>query len=278
MSRAARRRGDPRKRPRQLVFLLAGVVAVLAITGGIVFALVSGGDDSSDDATRGGDGTPGNRTPSTSGTRGGPEPVLNGPAVKYAASEQEIGGGIEALPSESTDLTLELFADPSFGPFKDSTEGKARSGEWGYAGGYVGSLQPDGLAAGVVLGRYYVRLETHLFQTTEGASRAYAWYADQYGANQAVDEQEASPLGNESSGWKGVLGKVGSTELDRVFHRFVFRRGNLVAMVETVGADTFMTIDPAREIGVVVDERALGNRAAPTPTPGGGAVPPPTVR
>lgn len=257
MNRAARRRGDLGKHRKQLIWLLIGAVAILFVAGGVVFALTRGDDD----------------TPTPAGTRGGAEPVLAGPAVKYAASQDEIGGGIEAVPNESTDLSADLFADPSLGPFIDSTEGKAKASEWGYVEGYIGSFQPDGLTAGVVLGRYYVRLETHLFGSAEGAQAAYEWYVDRFGSNPAVAEEDTAPLGNDSSGWRGVLGKVGTTELDRVFHRFIFRRGNLVAMVETIGADTFMTIDPAREVAVVVDDRALGNRAASTPTPSGGALP-----
>ncbi len=274
MNRAARRRGDPGgKQRRRLILLVAGTVAILAMAGATVFALLSRDNGDDDTADPGAEGRPGIRTPSTGGTSGGPSPVLAGPAVKYAASEEEIGGGIEAVPNESSDLTPELFADPSLGPFRDSIEGKAKVSEWGYVDGYVGSFQPDGLAAGVVLGRYYVRLETHLFRSPEGAAAAYDWFVERYGANSAVKRQEAAQLANESGAWSGVLGKVGSTDLDRVFHRFTFRRGNMVAMVETIGADTFMTIDPARDVAVIVDDRALGNRAAPTPTPSGGALP-----
>lgn len=276
MNRAARRRGDPRKQRQQLTWLLVGAVAILIVAGGVVFALVTRGEG--DSPTPAGDGTPGIRTPSTGGTRGGPAPVLGGPAVKYAASQQEIGGGIQAVPNESANITPETYADPSIGPFKDINIGRDTVRQWGYKEGYLGVFQPDGLASGMLLGRFYVRLETHLFESTAGATNAFKWYSDLYNSASGVEKTDSNPLANESGSWRSVLGKIETSDLDRVYHRFVFRRGNMVSIVQTVGADTFMTIDPARDIAVIVDDRALGNRAAPTPTPSGGTLPPTPVR
>jgi hypothetical protein len=276
MNRAARRRGEePGARWRQLLLLLGGAVAVLLVAAAVVFALVSGGDDG--DANPAAGGTPGIRTPSTGGTRGGPEPLLDGPASKFVASEQDIGEGLQGVPDESSVLTPATFADASLGPFRNIDEGRAKVQEWGYLEGQIGILQPDGLLAGVVQGRYYVRIETHLFGSIQGASDAFDWYNELYAGNDALTAEQAEPLANESASWKSIDGKVENSDLDRAYHRFIFRRGNLVAIVQTVGADTFMTIDPARDIAVIVDERALGNRAAPTPTPSGGTLPPTPV-
>ncbi|MEX0783976.1 MAG: hypothetical protein WD557_15150 [Dehalococcoidia bacterium] len=248
---------------------------MLFIAVAVVFALASGGDDG--DANPGVGGTPGLRTPSTGGTRGGPQPVLSGPASKFAASQEDIGDGIQGVPNESASLTPATFADPTLGPFRTIDEGRQKLAEWGYQEGYLGVLQPDGLLAGVVQGRFYVRVETHLFASIEGATAAFDWYDQIYSGIDALEPEQAAPLANESASWKSLEGKVENTDLDRAYHRFVFRRGNLVAIVQTVGADTFMTIDPARDIAVIVDERALGNRAAPTPTPSGGTLPPTPV-
>ncbi len=277
MNRAARRRGDsPKGRARQLLLLAGGAAALLAVAAGIVFAVVSaGGDDAG--ANPGVGGTPGIRTPSTGGTRGGPEPVLTGPASRLAASAEDIGGGIQGVPPESLNLTPDEYADPSLGPFRNIDEGRDKVTEWGYVEGYVTVLEPDGLLAGVAQGRFYVRVEAHLFGTPQGAAAAFAWYNDIYSGIDGLTPEDAAPLANESASWKSLQGKIENTDLDRAYHRFIFRRGNLVAIVQTVGADTFMTIDPARDIAVVVDERALGSRAAPTPTPSGGTLPPTPV-
>lgn len=276
MNRAARRRGEPgRSQGRQLLLLLAGAAAILAVAGVIVFVLVSRDDDGGA-STPAGDSTPGIRTPSTGGTRGGPAPVLSGPAVKYAAAQQEIGGGIQAVPNESANISAEMYADPKLGPFKDINVGREKVREWTYKEGYLGVFQPDGLASGVLQGRFYVRLETHLFDSVDGATKAFKWYAELYNGIEAVEKAEARELANESAAWRSVAGRYGKIEtsdLEGVQHRFVFRRGNMVGIVQTVGADTFMTIDPARDIAVIVDDRALGNRAAPTPTPSGGTLP-----
>jgi hypothetical protein len=273
MNRAARRRGDtPESRWKQFALIAGGIAAMLAIAGGVVFALVASDDDG--EAGTSTDSTPGIRTPSTGGTRGGPNPTLTGPSAKFAASAEDIGGNIQGVADESRTVTSSTFADPSVGPFTSIDEGRQKVQEWGYQEGYVTVLQPDGLLAGVVQGRYYVRQEVHLFRDPAGAAAAFDWYANLYDGLEGVEAQEANPLANESASWRSIDGKIENSDLDRAYHRFIFRRGNLVAIVQTVGADTFMTIDPARDVAVIVDDRALGNRAAPTPTPSGGLLPP----
>jgi hypothetical protein len=258
-----------------LILGLAAVVVVLLVAIGLVFAFVRSGDDA-EPAAAGTEEPHANRTPSTAGTQGGPEPVLSGPATRYAASQAEAGPSLQGVPDESFTTTPDIFADAEVGPFKDSDEGKARAAEWGYKEGYIGILQPDGLLAGVVQGRYYVRMEVHLFNSVNGAVAAYAWYDNLY-TSLGAQKVATTRLANQSQGWKSIQGKVEGTDMDRVYHRFIFRRGNMVAIVQTVGADTFMSIDPARDIAVIMDDRALGNRAAPTPTPSGGQLPPSPV-
>jgi hypothetical protein len=62
-------------------------------------------------------------------------------------------------------------------------------------------------------------------------------------------------------------GLVGTSDVVAVFHRYVFRRGTVVTWVQTYGAEAYMTIDPAREVAVIIDDRILGNTEAAEPTP-----------
>jgi hypothetical protein len=265
MDRAARRRGDsPQSRWRQPLLLLGGSAAILEVAAFLVFMLVrAGGDDAEADPA--------------STDNGGPQPQLSGPASKFAASAAEIGGGIQGVPPDSFEVTSQMYTDPQVGPFGTTEEGVAKVAEWDYREGYIGSFDPDGLVAGLVQGRYFVRIETHLFGTSQGAAAAFAHYNELYASIDGLAPEDVTPLANQTAGWTSLGEKIGSTDLDEVYHRVIFRRGNLLAIVQTVGADTFMTIDPARNIAAIVDERALGSRAAPTPTPSGGTLPPSPV-
>jgi hypothetical protein len=171
--------------------LLGGGAAVVLVAAAIVFAVVSGGDDDAA-ADPGVGGTPGIRTPSTGGTRGGPSPVLTGPASRFAASAEDIGGGVQGVPPESYDLTPDTYSSPELGPFRNIDEGRAKVSEWGYSEGYVSVLEPDGLLAGVVEGRFYVRVEAHLFQTPQGAAAAFSWYNEVYAGIDTLSEEDAS--------------------------------------------------------------------------------------
>src|SRR5690606_6862116 len=98
-----------------------------------------------------------------------------------------------------------------------------------------------------------------LFAGTAGAIDAYNWFTDLYGRTDGSQSQDVAQLANQSSGWKKKQGTIPSSNVEGVAHRFIFRRGNMVGIVQTSGADTFMTIDPARDIAVIIDDRALGN-------------------
>jgi hypothetical protein len=262
MDRAARRRGDaPRSRWRQLLLLLGGTAAFLLVAAVIVvFIVVSAGGDDADADPQG-------------NSNGGAQPQLAGPASRFAASAADIGGGIRGVPPESFDVNPQMYAQDQIGPFATTEEGLAKVEEWDYSEGFIASLEPDGLTAGLAQGRYYVRIETHLFGTSQGAAAAFSAYTELYAARNTLTAEAIAPLANQSAAWKSIGEKIPNTDLDEVYYRVIFRRGNLLAIVQTVGADTFLTIDPARGIAAMVDERALGSRAAPTPTPSGGTVP-----
>lgn len=231
---------------------------VVAIGGlALIAAACGGGDDG---------GSPqADLSPSTGGVSGGPEPLLEMPVARYAPSLEEMPGRFEVNTPETFGLTAATWS--VIGPFDNPQEGEQLAGDWGYVEGWRVLYNPDGQLAGVVEGRYYATIEVHLFETTAGAAEAYARYLDRSINKAGSDRQNTRPLANESSGWELVEGTVGGTDMVAVYHRFIFRRGNLVGMVLTYGGQPFLTINPARDIAVIIDERALGERDAIEPTP-----------
>ncbi len=240
--------------------------AVLLLT----FAAACGGSEGSGAPTLDGSTDVGQTpvvTPSTGGTEGGPSPVLFGPASRFLPSEEDLQGYYRADSANALGVGVELYGQ--VGPFKNPTEGQELAAEWGYEEGFIVGFDPAGLLSSVVQGNYYVTTEAHIFSSVEGAQSAYQQYVSFYEGTEGVEPQPMKPLANESSAWRAIGDKLGSTELDSVYHRFVARRGNVIFQVETLGASLFMTPDAAREVAIIMDERALGERPAPTPTPSG---------
>jgi hypothetical protein len=164
-------------------------------------------------------------------------------------------------------MNLELFG--VLGPFVNSKQGQDKGKEWDFQEGFTVAFDPAGLLSAVVQGSFYITVQTYLFSTTDGAELAYKQFESFYKGTPGIDPQPTKGLGQHSSGWRAVQGKLGSSGVDAVFHRFVYQRGNMVAQVETLGGLPFMTIDFAREVAVIIDSRALGQRPAPIPTPAG---------
>jgi hypothetical protein len=232
--------------------LMASLVALLGVACG-------GGDDDAPKAT------PTVAGVSTGGTSGGPEPILQGPASRYAVDLKDLKTAYKVDPNETYNYLLTSFA--AQGPFKSQAEGEQLAKQWEILDGYKASYVPDGQLAGVLQGAYYVTAETFLFKQATGASAAYAKFVDTYKSNSGSEPQSAKQLGNESSGFKLVKGTVGNSSVVAVYHRFVFRRGNVVGVVQTYGREQTMTIAQARDIAVMMDDRALGKRDASIPTP-----------
>lgn len=259
MSRAAptfRPRGAPPSRRRRPLLAIGAVVLVaLALAGGLTAFFLTRDD-----------GPPGPPLgSSTGGTLGGPQPVLKGPVAPYLAQLGDLPRGYVVYPNDTFGLSDLAFA--AKGPFKSVADGQNLATRWGYVDGYQASYYPDGFLAGVVQGGYYVFVEGYLFSNLDGAREAYQTFEDYYRNAPGSLQETVQGLGNQSSAWKILQGTVGTTELPAVYHRFLFRRGTLVTVVQTFGAEPFMTVDRARDVAVVVDEKALGNRPAPTPTP-----------
>ena len=107
----------------------------------------------------------------------------------------------------------------------------------------------------------------HSFRTIEGARDAFAHY-ESWSTDAEGSETESAPdLGNEAGAWSFLTGTVGNSDVERIFHRVLLRRGNIIADVLTEGGQPFMTIDQAAGFAQIIDERATGGRAAELPTP-----------
>jgi hypothetical protein len=229
----------------------------LVLVAGLV-ALVAAGCGGGDDAEAG------TRTPSTGGVAGGPEPRVDPPSARYAPFLEDLDRGFEVYPPEVFGLSPTTWG--LTGPFPGE-DGEALAEDMGYIEGYQVQYNPQGLLAEVLQGSYYLTIQTHVFRNVEGATEAFAAYRETTTNTPGAEQVSPRGLGNEWVAYALPRGTVGNSDVVAVFHRFVFRRGNVVAWVQTYGAEPFMTIDAAREVAVMIDNRVLGNVEASEPTP-----------
>lgn len=245
---------------------LAAVLCALAV---VMLAAACGGDG---DASAG-DPSPDGQdqataTPTSSSTadpgNGHSEPVVvEGPASKYAVSQDDLGRGYITDIEQTFVLDAATYGQTS--AFKDEGDGEALLRSWGYISGYETHYEPEGRLTAVLNGAYYLWVETHLFETEEGAKKAFEFFNSKLATtSQPVN---ADRVGDESSAWRLIYDKVPNSTVDAAFHRVVVRRGNLVAIVATWGAEPFMRADHAIGWAKVIDEKALGTRQAIEPTP-----------
>jgi hypothetical protein len=218
------------------------------------FALACGGDDGGDDIA-----------PDASTGQSEPGRLLTEPPAAYAPAVEELAGFFSVQDNETYGLSAGTFA--SLGPFDSRADGERLADEWGYDSGFRVIFQPDGLLAGVLEGRFFATIMIHEFETTQGAQEAFAHYKTWSDGRAGSEKEEAPDLGNESGAWSIVLGTVGNTEMETVYHRVVIRRGNIIADILTEGGKPFMTIDQAAGLAQIFDERATGTRPAEMPTP-----------
>lgn len=251
------RSGGDQSRPWIKYAALSGVaaLAVVGIVLVVMFALGNGGD---------GDGDPLPR--STAGTAGGAEPLLEPPAYAYVVQLDDIGPTHDTGPIETYILSADGFA--SSGYFASISAGEQAVKEWAYLDGYQALLQPLGQAADAAQGQVYVRSESFIFGNVDGARNAFDYLVRFHEQRPGSEKVETAPLANGSAAFSLVQDTIPNTELPAVYHRFLFRRGNLVSIVQVFGALQFTSIDEARDFAVIIDEKALGQRPAPTPTPG----------
>jgi hypothetical protein len=142
--------------------------------------------------------------------------------------------------------------------------------QWGYLGGYEAGWRPEDTAAGstdkaVLQGSYYINVEAHLFSNSDGAHKMYDFFAKNLGS-QGTEVQVAT-LGNQSQVWSFPQGIITGSNQPSIDHRMLFRRGNLVVVVRTLGAQSLMSGAQVRGIAQMIDDKALGKREAVQPTP-----------
>ncbi len=227
-----------------------------------LFLAVTAACSSNDDGNSGG---------STGGTQGGPSPVLEGPANRFAPFVEEMPGVFDVNPPETFTVSNDVWILPDVGPFRSATDSALFGEEHTYVDGWNVLYTPDGLLAGVAQGRYYATIQVFLFDTASAGAAAYDAYFQQARGPSGSVEVTTRGLGNRSSAWQFIEGTVGNTEIPAVYHRVLLQRGNLVAVVQTYGGEPFMSIDPARDIAVIIDDKALSESSAIAPTP----IPPP---
>jgi hypothetical protein len=207
------------------------------------------------------------RAISTGGVAGGPEPLVPGPAGRYIPPREDLKGSqFRINPFETFAFTTDSFANNQL--FKDPEEGQKFIQDYRYGEGYQVYFEPDGLLAGVLTGKYFATVEAHLFASQGGASAGFKKFTEQSEKTAKTERLSPAALGNDFSAFKLLTGQaVGSSNVKEVYYRFIFRRGNLLGVVQVYGGDGLLTIDAARDIALSMDERALGRKPAPPPTP-----------
>lgn len=192
------------------------------------------------------------------------EPKLAMPASRFALGLTDLGNAWITNVPDTWVLTVDNYGKTSV--FGTADEGTRLLKDWGYLGGYETGFRPEGADRAILSGSYQIANETHLFKDEDGATRAYTYFETKLkaGGAQAV---AIAQVGNQSSGWKVAAGKVGNSSIDATVHRILFRRGNLVVVVATYGADPYMTPGIVRKLARMVDDKAVGQREAIEPTP-----------
>lgn len=206
------------------------------------------------------------RPPSTGGTAGGQEPILKIPAAAYSIDNDDLmDGEYKVNPPETYIVNAPRFA--LLGQFQSGQVATSAIEQWGFLEGWNVQFDPVGQLSAVVDGGYYLTAASYLFETTEGAIAAYDSFGAQYSRVSSSQQVDAPQLGNASAGFSLESGVVGRSNLPNVYHRFLFRRGNMVAVVQVNGAGPYVSMDIARDYAVIIDDKALGKRPANLPTP-----------
>jgi|GEM_PF-4788641 len=249
------------RRNRPLVLLLGGLVIIAAaVAAAFVLAGNNEGSDSVGDVVK--EKTP---TQSRSGTVGGPDAITQLSPAEASLNIDELPPGYEVDQSSTFAMNLTTFASSYW--FRNNREGEEKAREWGIINGFQVYYQPKGLFADVLRGIPYITIETYQFEDQAGARKAYAHLHNVLKNTPTSEPVEARPLANESAAYRIIQGTVGTSEQVAVYHRYIFRRGNTVVAVQTWGGDSYMNIDPARNIAAAIDDKLLGTRPAVEPTP-----------
>jgi hypothetical protein len=197
-------------------------------------------------------------------------PIVTGPVSQFSVLVEEVpGGGNLVVHNDRTFvLTADVYAKTT--AFANEAEGKKTLTDWGYREGYETAISPEGGNDAILNGGFVVLQEIHMFATAAGAEAAFQFFREKVATNGISIELRTVSVGDESFATQTVSGKIGagSANVDRVLHQVLMRRGNIVAVVMTVGAGPVMNVEPAGELATIVDEKIRGQREHPTPTPG----------
>ena len=252
------------KRLRQnqpLLILLAGVVVIaMGVVGG--FLLFGGGDNNSSAA--GQVIKEKNPTQSTAGTVGGPDQVFDVSPKQASINLEELPENYEVDVPDTFAMTVSTFSSSYW--FKSDQEGLDRAKEWGILDGFQVFYQPKGLVAEVLTGSPYIHVESYKFASVDGAKKAWAHFDGFVSRTKGSEAVEAKPLANDSAAYRFIEGTLSVSEQVAVYHRYSFRRGNMIVTVVTWGGENYMNIDPARNIAAAIDDKLLGTRPAVEPT------------
>jgi hypothetical protein len=250
------------------------VIAVCALS--LAPFLVSCGDDgggtaaaaTSPSAATPGGGTAASGTPAAASTAA---PRLPGPASQYSVSIDDLG--LNWITEIRSTFVIDAAsyaksASGSTGPFASEAEGMKLLKEWGYGSGYQTAYRPEGGDQAVLTnGSYYIQVETHIFNDVAGAQAAYTYFAKYVGSTRGLQPVSTKPLGNQFASYVATLGKIGNSSVNATYYHIVFRRGNLVTVVLTKGAEGLTRVDDAWGVANMADEKALGKRTPVVPTP-----------
>ncbi len=240
--------------------LLLALGACLAVS---LLGAACGGDDDA-----GASSEPG-KTPAAAASQGTPA-VLSGPASKYSLLQEDLGRGYITDIKGTVVLDLKNYAGTPV--FKTAAEGEKQLTEWGYIDGYQTAVEPEGREEATLTGAYALVMETHLFNDAAGAKKFYDYL--QTVRNKQSTIVQAQQVGEESVVAYLTTGKIRGSNVDRAIHQLYFRRGNLVGVVMTIGAAPFMKPDYVAAAAKLMDDKALGSRPAPSPTPTSNYTPP----
>ncbi|MGE5597004.1 MAG: hypothetical protein ACM3S1_13350 [Hyphomicrobiales bacterium] len=200
-------------------------------------------------------------------------PKLEGPASKYSLlNPDDFGPGYITNISQTFELNVDNYTRNNH-IFESPEQGKKTMESWGYDSGYETMVDPEGRDIARSNGAFGVIQEVHLFKDEEGAKQAYQYFKNALGGTGRVSPVGIEPVGNESVAWRYISGKLNPTT-NMAYYVVLFRRGNLVASVVTNGSDVLLKSDSARDFAVLIDQKALGKRAAFTPTPTSNYTPP----
>ena len=239
------------------------LLLVLAPAVFLGFSIACGGDDKSPKTVS--DSTPPTSTANQS-VDTTTSPIVKAPASKYAVSQDDLEAG-----AYITDLAGTYFVTPDMyagaKTFTSPQEGQSLLKQWGYVGGYETGYEPEGRLTAVLNGSYYITEEVHLFAAEDGAKQAYDHFEKKLKQGGVAQNVPAGPVGNSSTAWQSVQGRVGTSSVASVLHTVLFRRGNLLVVILTRGAQPFMKIDAARGLALIADQKALGLKEAIEPTP-----------